>query len=214
MYIGLNLIMFNAPVRALFAVTSLVLAAGPATAGAVTVRSGHLDVGPVLVGDRLTTRIRDASDGVIRSRAVADVQLRLGARARSRLPSGVGAVGAAGSRVWTMPQQRRSGVPWLGWSTERLDGARVRSPVAWTLEAVRGPGRVGLFQTNGLGRQDVLFSSARRRPGTRTVPVGTHAHGTWTFSAAGAYRLRFRWTATRRSGAKVSDRSTLRVRVG
>jgi surface-anchored protein len=123
--------------------------------------------------------------------------------------------GRPGQTLWMIPQVQKAGVPWLGWNTEELTARQVRGAVSWSLLGVRGPGRVTVFQTGTFGAHDILFSSARKRPGTRRVPLGTHAHGNWTFARPGVYRLTFRLRVRAAgSGRLLSDTRVLRVEVG
>lgn len=46
------------------------------------------------------------------------------------------------------------------------------------------------------------------------IPVGTHAHGNWGFTAEGVYRLRLTQTATLAGGGRSSDTETLIIAVG
>jgi putative ABC transporter-associated repeat protein len=189
-----------------------------ARAAAVTLRSGHADFGARIVGGKLQSQVKDATrrSGKVTWRDPSDVVVALGSRARYTLPkrSNVRFLGKAGTKLWLIPQTQRSGVIWLGWNTEALSSRQVRGGVAWTLERVSGPGRVVVYQTGSFGAADVLFDSSRSRPGTRNVARGVHAHGNWAFTRAGTYRLRFRMSATSRSGRALSDVSTLTVRVG
>jgi surface-anchored protein len=58
----------------------------------------------------------------------------------------------------------------------------------------------------------VIFDSGRAKPGSRSIPVGVHAHGNWAFTRAGTYELRFKTSATSRAGRRLSDTATLTVR--
>ncbi|XKK38822.1 TIGR03769 domain-containing protein [Nocardiopsis sp. ARC36] len=45
------------------------------------------------------------------------------------------------------------------------------------------------------------------------MPLGTHAHGNWAFSATGSYELDLEMSATSAGGERVSDTGTLQVTV-
>jgi putative ABC transporter-associated repeat protein len=194
------------------------LALGPASASAtVTLSQGHVDaVAARLSGGRLRFLVKDDTGSRVRWRDPGDVVLRVGANARYRLPSGRGLsfIGRPGQTVWLIPQTQKRGVIWAGWNTEQVSSRRLRGPVAWRLDRVRGPGRVAIYQTGSFGKADVLFSSARRTPQSRTIPLGVHAHGNWAFTARGSYRLTFTLSATSRAGKRLSDTRTLTLRVG
>ncbi len=204
--------------RTVLIAIAVLLTSGAQAQAAVTLRSGHADLGARIVGSTLQSQVKDATNrsGKITWRDPSDVVVALGSRARYELPdrSNVRFLGKAGTRIWLIPQTQRSGVIWLGWNTESLSSRKVRGSVAWTLERVSGPGRVVVFQTGSFGPADVLFDSRRSRPGTRNVALGVHAHGNWAFTRAGTYKLRFRMSATSRAGRSLSDVSTLTVRVG
>jgi len=196
----------------LVSVAVLLAGAAPAHA-AVSLRSGHADYAARIVGGKLHAQVKDQTRA---GRAVwrdpSDVVVALDAKARYTLPKR-SFLGDKGARLWMIPQTQKAGVIWLGWNTEEIRSSQLRGGVAWTLERVSGPGRVVVFQTGSFGAADVVFDSNRSRPGSRTIPVGVHAHGNWAFSRAGTYALRFKTTATARSGRRLADTATLTVRV-
>ena len=189
--------------------TLAVLSAGAAPAhAAVTLSSGHADYGARIVGGKLQSQVKTGATW----RDPSGVAIALGSKARHTLPK-ANFLGRKGTRVWMIPQTQKAGVIWLGWNTESLTSRQLRTGVTWTLERASGPGRVALFQTGSFGGADVLFDSSRSRPGSRTIPLGVHAHSNWAFTRTGAYRLRFKMTATSRGGKRLSDTATLTVRV-
>lgn len=203
--------------RTLLLAFAFLLAGGAQAHAAVTLSSGHADYGARIVGGSLQSQVKDSTrSGRTVWRDPSDVVIAVGSRARYTLPnrSNVKFLGKPGTRMWMIPQTQRSGVIWLGWNTEELSSRQVRGGVSWTLERASGPGRVVVFQTGSFGAADILFDSGRSRPGARTIPLGVHAHGNWAFTRAGTYGLRFRMSATSRSGRALSDTATLKVRVG
>ena len=198
---------------ALLAASSALLLAAPA-AHAVTLSSGHLDFGARLAGGKLRAQIKDDTGGRVVWRNPSGVTIKVGGRAKTRLPqsSALGFLGRPGKRVWLIPQTQRGGVPWLGWNTQQLGPRKVRGPVTWSLTGFSGPGRMGVYQVGTFGSVDVLFRSTSR--GSRSVPLGVHAHGNWAFTRPGAYRATFRWSARSTGGRALSDSGTLRFRVG
>jgi surface-anchored protein len=90
----------------------------------------------------------------------------------------------------------------------------VRGAVTWTLRRVRGPGQVAVFQTGSFGDHDVIFNSRNGLPDARRVPLDTHAHGNWAFTAEGRYRLTFSFKLRTRAGRTLRSTATLRVAVG
>lgn len=190
----------------------------PLLASSITLDAGHADYAARIAGGKLVSQIKDQTrgSGSTRWNAPGNVVARLGSRAEVRLPrdGSLGFVGRPGQVVWLLPQVQRAAVLWLGWNTQEISGRQVRGAVTWSLRSVRGPGRVVLYQTSSFGSPDILFSSARSRPGSRRVPLGTHAHGNWAFTRAGRYRLTFRMSARTPGGRTLRDTATLAFQVG
>jgi surface-anchored protein len=187
----------------------------PVPAGAQVLSEGHVDYAARLVDGRLRSLVKDGSSpGGVVWREPGSVTFSVGDTARTTIPPGATFLGRPGETVWVLPQLQRAGVLWAGWNTEELSGAQVDGPLAWRLDAVAGPGDVTIFQAGVFGEPDVLFHSADGLPDTRSVPLGTHAHGNWVFSREGAYRLTFTMSARLRSGEAVHDTQTLPVTVG
>ena len=198
---------------AALAVVAALCGAGVPSADAATIAAGHADVGGRLVDGRLQIAVKDSSSGSVVWRRPSTVRIRVGARARVDVPSADRKLVGA-SKAWLIPQTQRAGVPWLGWNTEALSSKSFKGQVTWSLTRGAGPGRVAVFQTGSFGKNDVLFSSARRPHGNRKVALGVHAHGNWSFTKAGSYRLTFRMAVRTRAGKVLSDRQALRVQVG
>jgi putative ABC transporter-associated repeat protein len=190
---------------------------GAPTASAATISTGHVDaVAGRIVGGRLRMFVKDTSagSGRVRWRSPSSVTIRVGGRAKVRLPRGLSFVGSAGSTAWLIPQVQRSGVVWAGWNTAELSSRQLRGPVRWSLRRVTGPGRAVIYQTGSFGTASVLFSSARPMPQSVSVPLGVHAHGNWAFTRRGTYGLSFALQGTSRKGRALTATGTLRVRVG
>jgi putative ABC transporter-associated repeat protein len=190
---------------------------GTPAASAATISTGHVDaVAGRIVDGRLRMFVKDSSAGSGRARwrSPSAVTIRVGGRARVRLPRGLSFVGNAGSTAWLIPQVQRSGVVWVGWNTTALSTRQLRGPVRWSLRRVTGPGRAVIYQTGSFGNASVLFSSARRMPQSVSVPLGVHAHGNWAFTRRGTYRMSFMLRGTSRKGRALKATGTLRIRVG
>jgi putative ABC transporter-associated repeat protein len=187
-----------------------------ATADAkVTLADGHVDVGSARIVDgKLRSYVKDATGGRVVWRDPSTVVIRVVDRARVRLPSGMDFIGRRGQMVWMIPQVQKRGIIWAGWNTEEISGRQIRGGVGWKLRKVSGPGRVVLFQTGSFGDEDVLFNSGRGMPQTYTIPVGTHAHGNWAFTARGTYKMRFTMSIRTRGGMRQRDNATLTFKVG
>jgi surface-anchored protein len=165
---------------------------------------------------RLRFVVKDDTGSRVRWRDPSDVVIRVGNQARYRLPSGraLSFIGRPGQTVWLIPQTQKRGIVWAGWNTEQVSSRQLRGNVGWRLDRVRGPGRVTIYQTGSFGTPNVLFNSARRTPQTQAIRLGVHAHGNWSFTARGTYRMSFTIFATSRSGKRLSDTGTLTLRVG
>jgi putative ABC transporter-associated repeat protein len=202
--------------RALLSILVLVAAVlgSTATAHAVTISDGHVDVGSARIVDgQLRSYVKDSTGGRVVWRDPSSVVTRVVDRARVRLPSGMEFIGRRGQTVWMIPQVQKRGIVWAGWNTEEISRRQIRGGVAWKLRSVSGPGRVVLFQTGSFGDERVLFNSSSL-PQTYTIPPGTHAHGNWAFTARGTYRMRFTMSIRTRSGERQRANATLTFRVG
>lgn len=188
-----------------------------ATAAPVTLVDGHVDYGARILGGELRSQIKDGTKaGPPVWREPSEVTFRLSSAAITTVPSGskYGFLGPSGATIWMIPQVQRPGVLWAGWNTEEITAAEVAGEVAWRLDAVAGPGQVTVFQTGAFGQPDVIFNSGDGLPDTRSIPLGTHAHGNWSFSQSGEYRLTFTMSAERvGGGGPTADTETLAVLV-
>ncbi|MDA1361474.1 TIGR03773 family transporter-associated surface protein [Glycomyces luteolus] len=180
------------------------------------VNDGHVDIGPRFVDGTWTVQMRDdrASESVWRD--LEDVVLQVPDAGLFPIPEGdFGFLGAAGDEIYMLPQVQASGIVWPGWNTQDssvIDG--VPGAVEWNLTKVDGPGNFTIFLTGTFGGAEILFNSAEALPQTVSIPRNTHAHGNWTFSEPGVYRLTVEFTATTGDGATVSDTKDIQVAVG
>lgn len=191
--------------------------AATAEADPVALADGHVDYAARIVGGELRSQVKDGTQGSDRVvwRDPGDVVFVVRDAAKTTVPADARLrfIGAAGSSTWMIPQVQRPGILWAGWNTEELTAADVSDSLTWTLRSVQGPGTVAVFQTGPFGDPDLLFNSGDGLPDSRRVPLGTHAHGNWAFSAPGSYQLSFEMTATRPGGATTGDTQTLNVQV-
>ncbi|WP_162906984.1 TIGR03773 family transporter-associated surface protein [Allorhizocola rhizosphaerae] len=117
-----------------------------------------------------------------------------------------GFLGAPGDTVWVAPQDPVDGLLYAGWDTQSLDsGVFADDQVQLELKGVSGPGRLEMFQVGPLGEPIRLFSSSDTSYRTQAVPVHTHAHVNWSFTALGRYELTFQAKATLAGGGQVSS---------
>jgi putative ABC transporter-associated repeat protein len=195
---------------------AVVLLAAAALAGEpAVIGDGHVDVGPRYLDGDWTIQIRDDTVEPPAWRALDDVVLRARDAARLEVPADerFRFLGRPGERVWLLPQVQRDGVLWPGWNTQEV-AREIRREMTWTLHGVEGPGRFVLFSNGEFGAPEVIFDGSKPYPQVAGVEAGTHVHGNWAFSRAGAYRLDISMSATTRDGEPVSDRETLRFLAG
>ncbi|TDC12817.1 cell wall protein, partial [Kribbella albertanoniae] len=159
-----------------------------------TLSNGHADYAVRLVAGALQSRIKDGTkSGTPVWRDPDDVTIQLTSAAGTTSPGGAfGFLGPKGTPVWQIPQTQKEGVIWLGWNTEELKAGQVPgNAVTWRLDKVTGPGRVSVFEFNSFGQPQIIFNSADGLPDTYNIPIGTHAHGNWSFTKPGTYNLTF-----------------------
>ncbi|MCC3763116.1 TIGR03773 family transporter-associated surface protein [Glycomyces sp. TRM65418] len=187
-----------------------------AAASCEVVGDGHVDIGPRFVDGEWTVQLRDdrAAESVWRD--LADTVVHVPDAARFPIPEGdYGFLGEPGREIYMLPQVQASGIVWPGWNTQDPSVIEaVPGSVDWNLTAVDGPGAFTLFLTGTFGGADILFDSADALPQTVAVPRNTHAHGNWTFSEAGIYRLSIEFTATTADGETVTDSAEIQLAVG
>jgi len=117
--------------------------------------------------------------------------------------------------VWSIGQTQQPGIPWLGWNTQHpsvLSG--ISGPVTLTLSSVDGPGDLAVYMSGVFGGIGERVFDTVGGPRSTSVPLNTHAHGNWTFTAPGVYAVTITESATTTAGQKVSASATLRFFVG
>lgn len=107
-------------------------------------------------------------------------------------------LGAAGSSVWTAPQDNPGdGILWPGFSTEGVPMGMVDDEqITLRLEALSGPGTVHIYQTDAFNVPTRRLSSTGTDYRAWTLATGAHVHANWAFSAAGTYALTFSATGS------------------
>jgi putative ABC transporter-associated repeat protein len=173
--------------------------------------AGHIDYATRIVGGKLRSLIGDGTTSQKVYREPSGTVLWLKPASKVTLPSGYGQIGAAGSSVWQVPQTQKSGLIWLGWSTEALNAGNVQGPVTWKINKVSGPGTMKVYLSGAFGGiQSMIFNNG----GSYAIPLGVHAHANWAFSKQGIYRIKMTQTATLANGKVSSDTETLTIAVG
>ncbi|WP_170208505.1 TIGR03773 family transporter-associated surface protein [Micromonospora pisi] len=188
-----------------------VRAAPPQSTERTVINNVHTDAVDVQYVDgnlRLKTRIGNAPNHVAADPSEVIFQLfdnELSAAAVPDLPE-YAFLGTAGTPLWLAPMTQLDGLLWPGWDTESLPGGLFTDDaVDLHLRAVRGPGRVEVFQTDPIGIPIRNFSSADPAYTSLRQPVFSHVHANWVFTALGRYTLTFEVTGTIAGGATLSS---------
>ncbi|MDM4721211.1 choice-of-anchor M domain-containing protein [Micromonospora sp. WMMA1363] len=190
-------------------VAGTVLAPAAASAAEKVVLSkGHTDAVDVHYSDgRLSLKVHDdtVSPGVIRD--PADVTFQVLPEAAMAVPDDprFAFLGPVDSQIWLLPMTQDPDLLWPGWNTTTLgSGVFEGNKVRLSLVDVQGPGNVTLFTQDSFGGPIMKFRSDDGLPDAIDVPVPTHAHSNWAFSALGSYTLKFQADATLTNGTTVS----------
>ncbi|MFJ8580973.1 choice-of-anchor M domain-containing protein [Micromonospora sp. NPDC093277] len=174
----------------------------------VVLSSGHTDAVDVHYEDgRLALKVHDDTVRPSVTRDPQDVTFQVLPQAAVEVPDlpEYAFLGPAGSTVWLLPMTQDPSLLWPGWNTTTLQSGLFQGDkVRLSLVDVVGPGRVSVFMTDPVGQPLVKFRSDDGLPDALDVPIGTHAHANWVFSALGSYTLTFRADAALSSGVAVS----------
>lgn len=189
--------------------TATLCSASPALAAdAVVLSKGHTDALDVhYENGALTLKVKDDTVSPAVVRDPADVTFQVLPTAETTVPDlpAFSFLGAPGSKIWMLPQVQDPALLWPGWNTGQLSsGVFAGDKVTISLVGVDGPGDVTLFDTNSLGVPNIKFRSNDGLPDRLDVPVHTHAHAGWVFSAQGMYTLKFQADATLTNGTRLS----------
>jgi surface-anchored protein len=162
----------------------------------VTLDKGHVDVVDVEYADGgFELHIHADAHGELDP---ADTLLGVLPKAKTTVPNdpAYAFLGAPGRPVWILPQVEDPDLLFPGLSTAELEaGVFSGDQVTLTLCGVSGPGKLSVFTTDGVGNPSVVFNSRNGLPDATTLPVASHQHANWAFSAAGTYRVTFHVTA-------------------
>jgi surface-anchored protein len=170
--------------------------------------SGHIDVFEITYDeatDQLATRVKDTTDlyaltKVFRAPAevVVDVNEALAAlEVPADLPPEFAFLGPPGTTFFLLDQVQQEGLPWPGWSTERLLDSLplgmtlpdVPDPLKLAID-VQGPGDVFAFQVDGNGLPvSKYIDTVDPAPDVIPMHPSTHIHTAWAFTEAGDYTL-------------------------
>ncbi len=181
-------------------VGSAVPAQAYAVAAPVVLSAGHVDVVDLEFSDgALEIGVHDESVEPDVERAPSDVVFLVKRQAKTTVPAdpAFGFLGAAGAKVWILPEIQNEELLWPGISTEELEsGVFVDDSVTLTAQQVTGPGRVALYTENAVGAPTVLADSGDGLPDALPLTTGGHLHANWAFQKAGVYCIKVTATAT------------------
>lgn len=111
--------------------------------------------------------------------------------------------------VWSLPETQLDGIPWVGFSTQRIDYSLLSEKgVTLTLANFVGPGTMITGQ-NTLIDGFVTRLDSRNPAKVVNYLVGSHDHQAFYFTKEGNYRVDFRFTMHLRNGGELSQ--TLRA---
>jgi len=104
---------------------------------------------------------------------------------------------AAGQPVFILPQSQDATLVFLGIGAEQVAPGSVTGSMQLSLASVTGPGQFSLYQASG---QTLIVSMASANGITPAdsvgVPIDSHIHYNWAFTAPGQYTLGFRINGT------------------
>ncbi len=118
--------------------------------------------------------------------------------------------------IWFLPQSNVAGVPYFGVGAEELSVLDWVGPLQWTVESVDAPdgASFSIWQTTTGGQAAPFVVSADGTPDTFAVPVGSHSHYNWGFTAEGVYRVELTAVGERTGGGIAETSATLWFAVG
>jgi surface-anchored protein len=138
------------------------------------------------------------------------------------LPPEFGFLGQAGTPIFLLDITQQEGLPWPGWSTERLletlpASVHVSNPDEAVTIAIKvnGPGNVFTFQPDAQGLPVARYiDTVDAAPDVIPVGQSTHVHTSWVFTAAGDYTLTATPTLSTSQGPLTGAPSTFRFHIG
>ncbi len=181
------------------------------------VNEGHFDFGVQVIDGELNSLVKDDRPTPAEWRPADELLFRLDETSEMSVPAApqFSFLGEPGDVVWNIGQTQEPGVPWLGWNTQHETArANIAGPTTWTLDEVEGPGELFIFQTGSFGNLIKVLGTADDWPTELSIPSNVHAHGNWSFTEPGAYKVTTTHTATLNSGETVTSTDTLTFLVG
>ncbi|VEH81989.1 putative surface-anchored membrane protein [Corynebacterium kutscheri] len=164
----------------------------------VRLNSGHIDIGPVKIGNEIHFAIGDdshqhATTSVWRSPEA--VTFEVGETHKVRVPdnvsdTGLGFLGAPGSEIYFLSQTQQGNSLWPGFSSEHADGRGWNWEIA--TNSLPEGARWWAYTSSSVstGVQEMLASYEHPSVIERSKPV--HLHNNWVFSSPGTYVIDIR----------------------
>ena len=178
----------------------------------VTINNGHLDIGPVPGESGLQIAIGDdsrqyANKTVLRAPESVNIELnRHAVQIKGPGQKGVFAsksynfLGDNGTSLWVISGQQINGVPWVGFSTERVDHSEYPNGVNLRIASISAPegGKWWAFTSDV--SDDVQMIASSDKAGEIIAKSPTHMHNNWVFSKPGEYLIGVEAFGTNASG--------------
>ncbi|MDO4612768.1 MAG: choice-of-anchor M domain-containing protein [Actinomycetaceae bacterium] len=137
----------------------------------------------------------------------------IGDAGRANAPADLSAYGITGT-VYVIGATQTPGVPWVGANTQNPSIINnVKDGVTWRLDSVAGPGKLLVFESGNFGKVvgNIWFA---KTGDTHVLPLRTHVHPNWVFSAPGTYKVTVSEIAALKNGQTVQGSTTLTFVVG
>lgn len=180
----------------------------------VRVTDGHFDFGARLNGKRATAQVKDDRTSPPVWRNPSDVMFVLGDASKKKVPAEFGFLGKPGSDIYMIGQTQESQVPWLGWNTQDEQLVNNATKVTMRLDSLNGPGKLNVFVGGGGLGGGSIKHVFRNAGDSYDIPLRTHEHGNWVFSAPGNYTATVTFTVKLKDGSTSQATGTLNFEVG
>jgi surface-anchored protein len=173
----------------------LLTAVGVAVAQAQTViHSGHVDLGIAYELGSWDLHVHQEQPTELEYEP-GEAILQVGAAAQTTIPAdpSFSFLGNEGDPIWILPKSGNPELLFLGIGAEELDPADWTGNVTLSLEAVAGPGRFTIWDTDLFGNPLLRMNSGDGIDASDSLEVipGSHAHYFYGFSAPGDYNVTF-----------------------
>jgi surface-anchored protein len=161
---------------------------------AVTLETGEVDVGVGYADGAWDLHAHDETTDI--EYEPGEVTLLAGPASQTTVPIDLqySFLGSPGAPTWILPQVEDPELLYLGLATEEIAlGVFEGDVVTFSLTGITGPGHFALYSEGGFGDVTLFFNSADgiTSSDSMTLPVGSHQHLNWAFSAPGSYSVEF-----------------------